>query len=37
MFELQSEWTPPQIFSYGYQVLLLICHNVEGIHDIMYS
>ena len=28
-FELASEWTPPQIFFWGYRVLQLLCLNVE--------
>ena len=33
-FELQYEWTPPQIFFCEYRVLQLLYHNVEGAHDI---
>ena len=33
-FQLQYEWTPIQIFFCGYSVLQLLCHNVEGTHDI---
>ena len=33
-FELQYEWTLPQIFFCGYRVLLLFYHNLEGAHDI---
>ena len=36
-FELPYEWTPPQIFFCGYRVLQLLCHNVEGAHDIKFS
>ena len=36
-FELQHEWTPPQIFLCGYRVLQLFCHNVEEAHDIKCS
>ena len=36
-FELQCEWTPPQIFFCGYCDLQLFCHNVEGAHDIKCS
>ena len=35
-FELQYEWTPPQIFFCGY-ALYNYCHNVEGAHDIKCS
>ena len=33
-FELQYEWTPPQIFFFGHRVLQLFCHNIEGTHHI---
>ena len=33
-FELQYEWASPQIFFCGYRLLQLLCHNVEGTHDI---
>ena len=36
-FELQYEWTPPQIFLCGYRVLQLFCRNVEGAYDIKCS
>ena len=36
-FELQYEWTPPQIFFYGYHVSQLFCHNVEEAHDVKYN
>ena len=36
-FELQYEWTPSQIFSCGYRVLQLLCHNGEEAHDIKCS
>ena len=36
-FKLQYEWTPPQIFFCRYRVLQLLCHNIEGTHDIKCS
>ena len=36
-FELEYEWTPPQIFFCGCCILQLFCHNVEGAHDINCS
>ena len=36
-FELQNEWTPPQIFFCGYRVFFIFCLNVEGAHDIKCS
>ena len=36
-FELQYEWTPPQIFFRGHCALQLFCHNVQGAHDIKCS
>ena len=36
-FELQYEWTPPQMLLCGYHVLQLFCHNVQGAHDIKCS
>ena len=36
-FELQYEWTPPQIFICRYRVLQLLCHNAEEAHDIKCS
>ena len=30
LFELQHEWTPPQIIFCRHCVLQLFCHNVEG-------
>ena len=36
-FELQYAWMPPQIFFCGFRVLQLLCHNVEGVHDIKYG
>ena len=32
-FELQHEWTVPQVFSSGCRVLHLSCHDVEEAHD----
>ena len=36
-FELQYKWTPLQIYFRGYRVLKLLCHNVDGAHDIKFS
>ena len=36
-FELQYEWTPPEIFCCGCRVLQTFCHNVEEAHDIKCS
>ena len=36
-FELQYNWTPPQLFFCWYRVLELFCHNVEEAHDIKCS
>ena len=36
-FELQYEWTPPQVFFCGYSVLKLFCNNAEGANDIKFS
>ena len=36
-FELQYEWTPPKILFCGYRILQLLCHTVEGAHDINRS
>ena len=36
-FELQYDWTPPQIFFCRHHVSQLFCHNVEGAHDIKWN
>ena len=36
-FELQKEWTPPQMFFCEYCVLHILCHNVQRAHDIKCS
>ena len=34
---LKIQWTRPQMFFCGNGVLQLLCHNVEGAHDIKCS
>ena len=36
-FELQHDWTPQQKYFCRYRVLQLLCHDVEGAHDIKCS
>ena len=36
-FELQHDWTPRQKYFCRYRVLQLLCHDVEGAHDIKCS
>ena len=33
-FELQYEWNHQKYFFCGFWVLQLLCHNIEGTHDI---
>ena len=33
IFELICEWTPPQIFFYGYRIFSYFFHKEERVHD----